>query len=68
MTMTRLQLKEVLDGIINQLDKHDKAELLQKALDTMTVKQKKEILTYCEVNFPTDTRISLEENGIIESD
>jgi len=33
----------------------------------MTTKQKKEILTYCEVNFPTDARISLEENGIVKS-
>jgi len=67
MTMTRLQLKEVLDGIVNQLDKNEKAEILQKVFDIMTTKQKKEILTYCQVNFPTDTRISLEENGIVET-
>jgi len=41
MTMTKTQIKEVLDGVVNQLDSNDKAELLQKALDTMTIKQKK---------------------------
>jgi len=67
MTMTRLQLNEVLDGIVNQLSKNEKAEIITKLLDVMTVKQKKEIFNYFQVNFPTDTRISLEENGIVET-
>jgi len=66
MTMTRLQLNEVLDGIVNQLSKNEKAEIISKLLDIMTTKQKKEIFNYFQVNFPTDTRISLEENGIVE--
>jgi len=66
MTMTRLQLNEVLDGIVNQLSKNEKAEIITKLLDIMTTKQKKEIYNYFQVNFPTDTRISLEENGIVE--
>jgi len=67
MTMTRLQLNEVLDGIVNQLSKNEKAEIITKLFDVMTVKQKKEIFNYFQVNFPTDTRISLEENGIVET-
>jgi len=67
MTMTRLQLNEVLDGIVNQLSKNEKAEIITKLLDIMTIKQKKEIINYFQVNFPTDTRISLEENGIVET-
>jgi len=66
MTMTRNQLNEVLDGIVNQLSKNEKAEIITKLLDIMTTKQKKEIFNYFQVNFPTDTRISLEENGIVE--
>jgi len=65
--MTRLQLNEILDGVVNQLSKDEKLEIISKLLDVMTIKQKKEIFNYFQKNFPTDTRISLEENGIVES-
>jgi len=67
MTMTRNQLNEVLDGIVNQLSKDEKSEIISKLLDIMTTKQKKEIFNYFQKNFPTDTRISMEENGIVET-
>jgi len=68
MKMTKKELTEVLEGIINQLDYNDKKEFIENALDIMTVKQKKELLSYCKNVFPTDTRISLEENGVIASE
>ena len=66
--MKRSQLKEVLDGITNQLDKYDIKELLQKSLDIMTTKQKEEIFDYCKKIHSLETRVSLEENGIIKVD
>jgi len=66
--MKRSQLKEVLDGIVNQLDKYDTKELLQKSLDIMTTKQKEEIFNYCKKIHSVETRISLEKNGIIQVD
>jgi len=68
MLVARKDFKDVLDGIVNQLDNNDKAELLRKVLDITTFKQKRDILEYCQVNFPIDYRISLEENGIIQVD
>jgi len=64
--MKRSQLKEVLDGIVNQLDKYFLNELLQKSLDIMTTRQKEEIFNYCKKIHSVETRISLEENGIIK--
>jgi len=67
MTMTRLQLREVLDGIVTQLDSHETKDLFYQVLEKLTTKQKKEILQHCQKIYPTDTRISLEENGIVET-
>ena len=66
--MSKKELTEVLDGIVNQLDSKDRKEFIENALDIMTTKQKKELLSYCKNAFPTDTKISLEENGVIASE
>ena len=64
--MTKKELSETLYGIMNQLDTLDKNELFYHVIDQLTTKQKKDILNYCIEEYPTDARISLEENSIIE--
>ena len=66
--MTKNELKEVFGGVINQLEEYEKRELLEVLFENMTRGQRKQILEHCQVRYATQTRISLEENGIVEEE
>jgi len=62
------KLVAVLDGIINQLDYNDSKELLSDILSLLTSANKQTLLEHCLTMYPTSTKISLLENGVIEED
>ena len=68
MKMTKKELTEVLEGVVNQLNGNQRLFLLYKLIGDITPKHKKELLEYFQNEFPTDTKTSLLENGIIEED
>jgi len=63
--MTKQEQKDVLRGIINQLDNNDRRELLASIIGKLlTTKQSKELIDQCSEKFKSEYLISMEENGL----
>lgn len=62
--MTKKEIIEVLTGIVNQLENHEKNELLKEIF--INQYNRKQILEYCGERFITQTEIAILEN-LLES-
>jgi hypothetical protein len=65
---TKKEIQESFKGIINQLDYSEIKEIIDFITGNMSKVQISSLLNYCCENFPTQTSISLEENGLIEEE
>lgn len=63
--MNKNELKEVLNGINNQLDGNERAEVIRYLIEIIGKKDREQLLSHCEVMYSGETNLSLLENGII---
>jgi hypothetical protein len=66
--MTKKQTLESFTGILNQLEGYEKRELFEQIIPMLSRKDINKLLNYCCERFPSQTSLSLVENGIIEED
>jgi hypothetical protein len=66
--MTKNQSTEVFASIVNQLETRETRELIEQIIPMLSRKDITKLLNYCCERFPSQTSLSLEENGIIKED
>lgn len=64
--MKASEIREVLVGVNNLLDWHDRKELFEQVVMALHPRAKEEIFQWCKNRFPETAQIVLIENGLEE--